>query len=88
MSLTRSSFLVFILLGVLTCGVTLTGCSARPAMTPQEEQANRERGGIERPARALSEEDSFSDQLGKIGVVILVVGITLAGIIVPIILLN
>jgi hypothetical protein len=88
MSLTRSLFLVLTLFGALTCGFTITGCSTRPAMTPQEQQANRERESIERPARPIEDESTFTDRIGQVGVVLLIVGVTLAGILVPILLLS
>jgi hypothetical protein len=42
--------------------------------------------GIERPARPLGEEESLSDKIGEVGVVLLVVGTVAAGIVVPLLL--
>jgi hypothetical protein len=56
-------------------------------MTRQEEQANRERQSIERPARAIDEEASFTDRVGQVVVVIVIVGVTIAGILLPILLI-
>jgi hypothetical protein len=85
--MTRSFLLILMLFGTVTLGFTASGCSTRPMMTPQEQQANRERDSIERPAHAIDDETSVSDRMGQVGVVILVVGITLAGIILPILLI-
>jgi len=87
MMVTRSLLLALTFVGVLMCGFTVAGCSTRPMMTPQEQQAQRERESIERPARPIGDETSFSDRMGQIGVVILVVGIAIAGILVPILLI-
>lgn len=86
-TMTRSLLLVLVFFGTLVFGFGTTGCSSRPRMTQQEEQANRERQSIERPAQAIGEETSMSDRMGQVGVVLLVVGITLAGIILPILLI-
>ncbi len=87
MSLTRSLFLVLILFGTLAGPLATTGCSTRPVMTRQEEQANRERQSIERPARSIDEESSFTDRIGQVVVVIVIVGVTIAGILVPLLLI-
>lgn len=60
------------------------GCASRqpepkPFHTPQS---------IERPATSLEDETSPADRAGEIAVVLLVVAVTIAGIVVPIILLN
>lgn len=78
---------VALLLGAGTFATAGSACSTRPSMTPQERQAYEERQSIERPARGLEEETSLADRIGQVGVVILVVGITLAGIMLPILLL-
>ena len=71
---------------VVLCGTLLFGsaCASRqpeprPFGTPQS---------IERPASSLEEETSAADRAGEIAVVLLVVVVTIAGIVVPIILLN
>jgi len=74
-------WMVVLLWGAL---VFAPGCASRqpapkPFQTPQS---------IERPAKALDDESSASDRAGEIAVVLLVVAITIAGIVVPIILLN
>ncbi|MCK6555537.1 hypothetical protein L6Q96_13310 [Candidatus Binatia bacterium] len=51
----------------------------KPFRTPQS---------IERPAKSLTDESSTADRAGEIAVVILVVAVTVAGIVVPIILLQ
>ena len=43
---------------------------------------------VERPAHPLEEEESLSDKLGEVGVVVLIVVVTVGGILVPIILLG
>jgi hypothetical protein len=69
---------------VLLSGVLLVapGCAS--------EQHTSGRGGsiegIERPARPLGEEESLSDKIGQVGVVLLVVGTVAAGIVVPLLL--
>jgi hypothetical protein len=83
----RSLLLILTLSGTFAMGATTMGCSARPMMTPQEEQANRERGTIERPARSVSEEEGLLTTAGKVAVVLLIVGVTIAGILVPILLI-
>ena len=60
------------------------GCATRqpepkPFRTPQS---------IERPAKSLGDETSSADRAGEIAVVVLVVVVTIAGIVVPIILLH
>jgi hypothetical protein len=76
------------ILGAVSLEVGLAGCSTQPSMTRQERQAQQERESIERPAQPLSEESSIVDKVGQVGVVILIVGITLAGILLPILLLS
>jgi len=44
--------------------------------------------GIERPAQPVEEEEGFSDKAGEVGVVLLVVGATVAGVLVPLLLLG
>jgi len=44
--------------------------------------------GIERPAQPVEEEEDFSDKAGDLGVVLLVVGVTVAGVLVPLLLLG
>lgn len=87
MTMIRSLLLILTLLGTFAMGATTMGCSTRPFMTPQEEQANRERGTIERPAQSVSEEESMFEKAGKVAVVLLIVGVTIAGILVPILLI-
>jgi len=87
MRLIRALLLLLTLLGTFAMGATTMGCSTRPMMTPQEEQANRERGTIERPARSVSEEESMFEKAGKVAVVLLIVGVTIAGILVPLLLI-
>jgi hypothetical protein len=87
MTIPRTWLIVLALLGAFACGSSISGCSTRPMMTQEEQQANRERESIERPARPIDEETSLADRIGQVGVVILVVGITLAGILVPILLI-
>jgi hypothetical protein len=81
----RSLLLLAILLGALAFG--FSGCSSRPFMTQQEEQANRERQSIERPARGIDEETSIIERAGQVAVVLLIVGVLVAGILVPILLI-
>lgn len=74
-------WLVVLLWGTLAFA---PGCATRqpepkPFRTPQS---------IERPATSLSDETSTADRAGEIAVVLLVVAVTIAGIVVPIILLN
>jgi hypothetical protein len=59
------------------------GCSSRQRDTV----AIDEPAGIERPARPLTEEESFADRVGQVGVVILVIGATVGAILLPILLL-
>jgi hypothetical protein len=87
MTLTRLLVLTFVLFGTIAGSLTTTGCSTRPGMTRQEEQANRERQSIERPARAIDDEASFTDRVGQVVVVIVIVGVTIAGILLPILLI-
>jgi hypothetical protein len=74
-------------LGAVGFGGPLIGCSGQPLMTQEERQANEERQSIERPARGINEETSIMNHIGQVGVVLLVVGITLAGILIPVLLL-
>jgi hypothetical protein len=83
----RPLLLILTLFGSFACGFTAVGCSTMPMMTQEERQANRERESIERPARPLSEEESFFDDVGKVAVVLLIVGITVAGVLVPLLLI-
>jgi len=41
---------------------------------------------MERPARPLEEEETVSDKIGEVGVVLLVVGTVAAGIAIPLLL--
>lgn len=86
--MTRPWLLVLAFIGALSFTSGLVGCSARPSMTQQERQAHDERQSIERPARDVNEESSLTDHLGQIGVVILVITITVAGILLPVLLLS
>ena len=43
---------------------------------------------MERPAHPLEEEESLSDKVGEVGVVVLIVVVTVGGILIPIILLG
>ncbi|MBI3786457.1 MAG: hypothetical protein HY270_23965 [Deltaproteobacteria bacterium] len=62
--------------------VSTPGCGSR-----QPERQVERPASIERPAKPLSEEESWSDRGGEILIVLLVVGIFVAGILVPILLL-
>lgn len=46
-----------------------------------------DRTSVERPARPIEEEESLSDRIGEVGVVLLVVLVTVGGILLPILLL-
>ena len=83
----RSLLLILAFLGTFAAGFTAVGCSTRPMMTQQEEQANRERQSIERPARGIDDEESVFEKAGKVAVILLIVGVTIAGILVPILLI-
>jgi hypothetical protein len=85
-SYTRT-LLAILTLWSLASGPIAMGCSSRPMMTRQEAQANRERESIERPARPLSEEEGVLDTAGKVAVVLLIVGVTVVGILLPILLI-
>ena len=75
------SVLRLVVLGIMLSGAV--GCAARqPHPASVEESA-----GIERPARPLEEEESFWDRAGEVGIVLLIVGITVGGILLPILLL-
>lgn len=83
----RPWMLVVAFVGALSLTSGVVGCSTRPSMTQQERQAHDERQSIERPARDVNEESSLMDHLGQAGVVILVISITVAGILLPVLLL-
>ncbi len=59
------------------------GCASQQRQTTSVEEPV----GIERPARSLGEEETLSDRIGEVGVVLLVVGVTLGLILVPLLLL-
>ena len=42
---------------------------------------------IERPATPLDEETSWTDRIGEVGIVLLIVAVTVGGILIPILLL-
>lgn len=75
------SILRLVVLCIMLSGTV--GCAARqPHPASVEESA-----GIERPAHPLEEEETFWDRAGEVGIVLLIVGITVAGILLPILLL-
>jgi hypothetical protein len=59
------------------------GCASRQ----QQPAPIQEPAGIERPAQPLSEEESLSDRIGEVGIVILVIGVTVGLIVVPLLFL-
>ena len=76
----RLGVLLLALTGVLFVG---SGCASR-----QHEPVDvQEESGIERPAVPLTEEEGLTDRIGEVGVVLLVVGITIALIVIPFLLL-
>jgi hypothetical protein len=77
----RFAFLLLALSGALFLG---GGCAARQhEPVPAEEEET----SIERPAVPLSEETSWTDRIGEVGVVLLVVGVAVGLILLPILLL-
>jgi len=74
-----------VLLLALSGALFLTaGCASR-----QHEPAEvEEDSGIERPAVPLSEEEGLTDRIGEVGVALLVIGITVALIVLPLIFLG
>ncbi len=77
----RLAFILLVLSSVLFFGA---GCASRQR-TPA--QIDDDAAGVERPARALSEEEGLADRIGQVGVVLLVVVVTVGGILIPILLL-
>jgi hypothetical protein len=76
----RWAVLLLALTGTLFVGA---GCATRQHETvPPEEETS-----IERPAVPLSEEESLTDRIGEVGVVLLVVGVAIGLILIPILLL-
>jgi hypothetical protein len=59
-----------------------SGCAAHQRSRPAEDTR------IERPAVPLSEEESLSDKIGEVGVVVLIAVVTVGGILLPILLLG
>lgn len=60
-----------------------SGCAARQSQPATSAVAP----SIERPARPLGEEETLADQIGQVGVVLLVIGVTVGGILLPVLLL-
>lgn len=75
------AWMVVLLWGVLAFA---PGCASRQP----EPKPFRTPVSIERPAKSLEDETTTVDRAGEIAVVLLVVAVTIAGIVVPIILLN
>ncbi len=59
------------------------GCATHQRQPASVEEST----SIERPARPLEEEETFWDHTGEVGIVILIIGITVGGILLPILLL-
>jgi hypothetical protein len=75
--------LAILLLGLSGVLFVNGGCASR-----QHEPVDvEEETSIERPAVPLSEEQGLADRIGEVGVVLLVVGITIALIVIPFLLL-
>lgn len=63
-------------------------CMAAGCASHQHQAAEiDESTSIERPARPLSEEQSLSDRIGEVGIVLLVIAVTVGGILIPLLLL-
>ncbi len=77
---------VLLLTAVLLSGPSFgTGCAARHR--EQIQPIERQEAAPMRPADSLDEEKSFSDRIGEVGVVLLVVLVAVGGIVVPVIFL-
>jgi len=74
---------MFVVLTALSMALLAgSGCASRQPYGASVE----DRTSIERPARPLDEEEGLSDKIGEIGIVLLLVGVTIGGILVPILL--
>jgi len=79
MSSCRTTLVLLTLSALL---MLVTGCASRQAETTSVEEP----AGIERPAEPLEEETTLSDQIGEVGIVLLVVAVTIGGILIPLLL--
>jgi len=79
----KSSWQTAIVLAVLS-GILLVapGCASEQRLPGTDEEVE----SMERPARPLEEEETVSDKIGEVGVVLLVVGTVAAGIAIPLLL--
>jgi hypothetical protein len=75
----RPTIVVAALLAFLVAG---PGCASEPYVSAPDDEIT----SIERPARPLEEEETFSDKLGEVGVVVLAVGGVIAGMLAPLLL--
>ena len=71
---------VLVMLSGLLLGAS--GCASEQPWSGSDDTVESQ----ERPARPLSEEESLSDKIGEVGVVLLVVGGVAAGIVLPLLL--
>jgi hypothetical protein len=77
----RMACVLIALCGALFAGA---GCASHQATPETEEEST----SIERPAVPLEEEETLTDRIGQVGVVILVLAVTIGGILLPILLLK
>ncbi len=74
-------------MGCVLCALVIavlvgSGCATHQRSRPAEDT------GIERPAVPVSEDESLTDKIGEVGVVVLIVVLTVGVILVPILLLG
>jgi len=78
----RSWRAALVLVMLSACLLLAPGCASEQR-APEYDDAT---SSFERPARPLDEEETLSDKVGEVGVVLLVVGGVAAGIVLPFLL--